>query len=205
MKTQISRNSYQKNKRYSGVYQQQGRMLTDADWNEMVDLLKGLLADTLVDVVGNGSPRAGAVSIADDRKIIPGDLYVDGVHATLPGNTNIEIDKQPDLPGYIPLPGTGEHEIYADVWERPVTCLEDGELRDAGLHGADTCTLTRTMLQVKLRPQPLVRGTLPFKGNGLLSLDVHTNLETSDPCDPCAGMVSADKGRVGNYLFRVEV
>ena len=184
-------------------------MLTDADWNEMVDLLKGLLADALVDVVGNGSPRVGAVSIdKDDRTIIPGDLYVDGIHAKLPklpGDTNIEISNQPDLPDYRKLPKKGIYIIYADVWERPVTCLEDGQLSDAGLHGADTCTRTQTMLQVKWRPELLLRGSLPNKGNGLLSLEVHTNLETSDPCDPCAGMGAADKGRVGNYLFRVEV
>ncbi len=35
MKTEISRDSHQPKKRYSGVYQQQGRMLTDADWNNL--------------------------------------------------------------------------------------------------------------------------------------------------------------------------
>ena len=32
MKTQTSRNSFDAVKRYSGVYQQMGRMFTDADW-----------------------------------------------------------------------------------------------------------------------------------------------------------------------------
>jgi len=205
MKTQISRNSHHNNKRYSGVYQQQGRMLTDADWNEMVDLLKGLLAESLVDVVGNGSPRAGAVTITGDRRIKPGDLYGDGVRAELLGNADIAADQQPDLPEYTPLPATGPYIVYADVWERSVTSLEDAGLRDAGLYGADTCTRTQTMLQIKWRPKEIVRRSLPQKGNVLLSLDLHSNLEAGDPCDPCAGLVTAGEGRVGNYLFRLEV
>ncbi len=35
-KSSISRDSFDGRKDYSAVYQQQGRMLTDADWNEMV-------------------------------------------------------------------------------------------------------------------------------------------------------------------------
>jgi hypothetical protein len=46
---------------------------------------------------------------------------------------------------------------------------------------------------------------IPQKGDALLYLDLHTNLEAGDPCDPCAGLVAADEGRVGNYLFLVEV
>jgi hypothetical protein len=206
MKTQISRNSHHKNKRYSGVYQQQGRMLTDADWNEMVDLLKGLMTEALVDVVGDGSPRTGAVSISNDRQIQPGDLYVDGMRAEVPGHAKFEAGNQPDFPGFQTLPATGPYVVYADVWERSVTSLEDFELRDAGLHGADTCTRTQTMLQVKWCSDATnPEADIPQKGDALLDLDLHTNLEAGDPCDPCAGLVAAGEGRVGNYLFRVEV
>ena len=38
MKTQISRDSFNSDKRYSGVYLQQGRMITDADWNEETEI-----------------------------------------------------------------------------------------------------------------------------------------------------------------------
>ena len=57
MKTQTSRNSFDPVKRYSGVYQQMGRMFTDADWNELSDLAKHRLADALTDVIGSGTPR----------------------------------------------------------------------------------------------------------------------------------------------------
>ncbi|MDY0188045.1 MAG: DUF6519 domain-containing protein, partial [Syntrophus sp. (in: bacteria)] len=95
MKTQISRDSFQPDKRYTGIHQQQGRMITDSDWNELVAICREQLTQALVDVVGNGSPRTGAVSVTADRKIQPGDLYVDGIRAELPGEMPIEAGDQP--------------------------------------------------------------------------------------------------------------
>ena len=181
-------------------------MLTDADWNELVNVLKEQMAQALVDVVGDGSPRTGAVSISNDRQINPGDLYVNGVRAEVPGLAKFEASEQPDFPGFQTLPATGPYVVYADVWERSVTSLENFELRDAGLHGADTCTRTQTMLQVKWCSKATnPEADIPQKGDALLYLDLHTNLEAGDPCDPCAGLIAAGEGRVGNYLFRVEV
>ena len=40
MKAQISRARQRRGKRYTRVSQQQGRMITDADWNELVERLK---------------------------------------------------------------------------------------------------------------------------------------------------------------------
>ncbi|WP_306533321.1 DUF6519 domain-containing protein [Geobacter sp.] len=206
MKTQISRDSFQPDKRYTGIHQQQGRVITDADWNELVAICREQLLQALADVVGNGSPRTGAVSITADRKIQPGDLYVDGIRAELPGSVPLVASAQPDLPGYPALPATGPYVVYADVWERAVTSLEDGTLRDPGLHGADTCTRTQTMLQVKSCPEAVNPETgIPKRGDATLSLSLHTNLEAGDPCDPCAGLIAAGKGRVGSYLFRLEV
>lgn len=205
MKTQISRDSFQPDKRYTGIHQQQGRILTDADWNELVAICREQLKQSLTDVVGNGTPRTGALAITANRRIQPGDLYVDGLRAELPGTVPFAANAQPDLPGYPALP-TGPYLVYADVWERTVTSLEDAKLRDPGLHGADTCTRTQTMLQVKTCPESVNPETaIPRRGNATLSLSLHTSLEAGDPCDPCAGLISAGQGRVGSYLFRLEV
>ena len=61
MKTQISRISHWPEKRYSGVYQQQGRMITDADWNELVELLKARVDGALADAVGSGTGQTRIV------------------------------------------------------------------------------------------------------------------------------------------------
>jgi Family of unknown function (DUF6519) len=204
MKTQISRDSFQPDKRYSGIYQQQGRMLTDADWNEQVGISREQLLQALLDVIGNGAPRIGAVAIRKDHKIQPGVLYVDGIRAEMPGLLPLGANEQPDLDEYPEFPATGSYTVYADIWERVVTALEDSRLRDEGLHGADTCTRTETMLQIKVCPF-LFSPAFPKCGDALLSLALQSNLETRDSCDPCAGLISVGKGRVGSYLFRLEV
>ncbi len=215
MKIEISRDSYQPEKRYSGVYQQQGRMLTDADWNELVEILKARLNDALKDVVGSkeggngGTPRHRALKIIKDSdaafKIQPGHVYVDGVLAQIPGGTNIPYDKQPDfpLPPILPV----NYILYADVWERSVTHLMDERLRDKGLHGADTCTRKQMMAQIKgcqddVDPEQSVKN--PPKGDAELTISLQQNNTQPDPCDPCAAVLGLES-KLGNYLFRVEV
>ena len=56
MKTQITRISHNPNKRYSGIYQQQGRMFTDSDWNELVEIIKQYIQESFKQTVGTGSP-----------------------------------------------------------------------------------------------------------------------------------------------------
>jgi hypothetical protein len=210
MKTQISRDSFDLAKRYSGVYLQQGRMIVDADLNELADIVKTRLAGALADAVGSGAPRVGALAIAKSGPtfvIQPGRVYADGVPARLDAAAPIALTDQADYRNPPALP-TNNLRIYADVWERPVTALEDNTLQDAGLHGADTATRSKTMLQVKwcnAAINPLDRnGPNPRHGNALLTLKLRLITAGADPCDPCAAEVAIDE-RIGNYLFRVEV
>ena len=215
MKTQRSRQSFDPAKRYSGVHQQQGRMFTDSDWNELSDLVQNRLSEVLQDVVGSGTPREDGLVVPDGaggHTLQWGRVYVDGITAEcmpvsledllLPFNYTRQLDF-PDAP---PFP-EDDYYLYLDVWERTVTFLEDAELRDPGLHGADTCTRTQTMAQVKWAPMDLdPRDQLinPPIGDALLSLELRQGQTSPDPCDPCAHEFQlADK--VGNYLFRVEV
>ncbi len=223
MKTEISRDSHQLEKRYSGVYQQQGRMLTDADWNELVEIIKGRLNDALKDVVGSkeggigGAPRHRALKIVEDGadafKIQPGHVYADGVAAQVPGDADIAYGAQPDFPSPPDLPDN--YVLYADVWERTVTHLMDERLRDEGLHGADTCTRKQMMAQVKWCPydtgnpanpdnDPEQSAKNPAKGDAELTITLLQKSTESDPCDPCAAQLDVES-KIGNYLFRVEV
>ncbi|HEX5687843.1 MAG TPA: DUF6519 domain-containing protein [Ideonella sp.] len=209
MKTQISRDTFDSSKRYSGVYLQQGRMIVDADVNEAADIAKTRLDAALGDVVASGAPRVGALSVARSGSTLvvnPGRLYVEGVPARLDAAGPLTITAQPDYRNP-PAFALGPLKIYADVWERPVSSLEDPAVQDAGLHGADTATRTRTMLQVKwctgdLNPlDPLLN---PSLGDARLTLKLISTLGEPDACDPCADEVSVDE-RIGNYLFRTEV
>ena len=213
MKTEISRDSHRPERRYSGVYQQQGRMLTDADWNELVEILKERLDDSLKDVVGNGSPLHRNVVDNDvsPPKLKWGYVYVDGIRASVrpDGNATLgadfEYEHQQDFPS--PPASPNDHVLYADVWERTVTYLMDERLRDKGLHGADTATRKQTLAQVKwcdLSVDPEQSTLNPAKGDAELSLTMLHKSTESDPCDPCADQLDVES-RTGNYLFRVEV
>ncbi len=217
MKTEISRDSHQPGKNYSGVYQQQGRMLTDADWNELVEIFKGRSNHFLKDIVGNagdsmgGTPRHRALkivknAISDPLAILPGYVYIDGMAAGIPGNTAIAYDEQVDFPGS-PQTVPNNCRVYVDAWERTVTHLTDARLRDVGLHGADTCTRKEVMAQIKLCPadiDPETSGTNPTQGDGELTVTLLKKTTQPDPCDPCADTLDVTS-TVGNYLFRVEV
>jgi hypothetical protein len=225
MKTEISRDSHQPEKRYSGVYQQQGRMLTDADWNELVDILKGRLNDALKDVVGNGSPlhRNVVNNEADPPKLKWGYVYVDGIQAVVRPDQiaalspDFDYGHQEDFPAPPDLPaaGAGDFIFYANVWERTVTPLMDERLRDKGLHGADTGTRKQTLAQVKWCPYDAADPAQPDndaetslknpgKGDARLSATLLQKNIEPDQCDPCASQLDV-ASVVGNYLFRIEV
>ncbi len=214
MKIQASRDSHRTDRRYAGVYQQQGRMITDADWNELMDIVIERRREALGDVIQNGVPRDGGLTIdsvlTSGVHIHPGHLYAGGTLARLPGNHSDAISylQQPDFPHAPDLPSAA-YKLYADVWDRPLTSLEDSNVRDAALHGADTCARTQTVVQIKwcdagLDPEKPADN--PTRGDAHLSLTLRRAQAVVDPCDPCAAQeLGDDPSQVGNYLFRVEV
>lgn len=218
MKTQISRDGFRADRRYSGVYQQQGRMITDRDWNELVDTLKSMLASSLSEVVGIGGPREGALRLSKSSpsaplRLIPGIAYVNGLRgavvSTVPFGSDCGFDQQVDYPAAPPLP-SGSYLIYLDLWERPVTALEDAGLRDPALHGADTTTRTQVMAQVKFQPLALaIKDPLPppaVSRSGSATLTVRfpqgSGESSADPCDP---RIEEIEEVGGDFLFRLEV
>src|SRR5262245_817582 len=85
MKADLTRSTFRKEKHYSGVRMQQGRVQLDADWNEQVDIDTHFDETTRSDVIGRcGVPvhdagfevtsLPGSVDIA----ISAGRAYVDG-------------------------------------------------------------------------------------------------------------------------------
>lgn len=227
MKNQVSRDSFHPARHYSGVYLQQGRMILDADWNELTDIEKARLVEALRDAISGtnttggaiagGAPRVGGLKLYADPdgsqniRLRPGVLYVEGVPARLEdarrdATKPLTPDNQADYP--IKADYTGQSlKLYADVWDRNVTALEQSDLLDAALHGADTAARSQTMLQVKWCANtldPFNEETNPPVGTAPLTLKLRLIASSGDPCDPCASQVKVDE-RLGNYLFRVEV
>ena len=174
MKGDFTRSTFNKNRHYSSVRWQQGRVHVDADWNEEMDILAHWDRTTRRDVIGlcggpagtdaDGNPLAGFLIDTSDGElhISPGRYYVDGL--LVENDADISILQQPHLP---PLPGTsladvlappdtelheGTYLAYLGVWERHITALEDPAIREVALGGPDTATRTQVIWQVKLVP-----------------------------------------------------
>jgi hypothetical protein len=157
-----------------GVLMQQGRVMLDADFNELVGIIDRRFRAETIDIIGRCIvPRetpdgfriqfvAGVLSIGRGR------LYAHGLLAENHGRPPIEFDpilaeprgtlpvpylEQPYLPNaseVSPLPdGAGPHLVYADVWQREVTHLEEPDLVEKAV-GVDTATRLQTVWQVKI-------------------------------------------------------
>jgi len=173
----ISRNGFDPRKHYTSVRMQQGRVLTDDDWNENERIDNEIERRTNVDVIGpNGSPdngfriKKGSVRTVDnviDFDILPGTYYPGGLRVELdtadPGQSSapqtFRTQKdwlQQDIDLYpVPNIGNGDEQydlVYLEAWQQPVTAVEDSELFEAALGGPDTITKIRNMARVKLQP-----------------------------------------------------
>jgi hypothetical protein len=180
MQGDFSRFSFDPHKHYTAVRMQQGRVQLDADWNEQVDILRYELETQLKDLIGAAGGPAGdlgfeiqlerakkeahdskeaeddsrrrppAASLAD-FEIGAGRYYVQGVRCE--NEHPLRFSRQPDFPGASLPEEASESErylVYLDVWQRHLTSIEDPDLREVALGGADTTTRTRTVWQVKL-------------------------------------------------------
>ena len=168
MKGDFTRFTFRKEKHYSGVLMQQGRVQLDADWNEQIEIQSNLTRTTTTDVIGPcGAPAGNAgfslTCTGSDILIGKGHYYVDGILCEN-DNEGISISKQDDLPADAVIVDNvrdctskplgqatpGKYIAFLDVWQRHVTALEDHGIREAALGEPDTATRAQTVWQVKL-------------------------------------------------------
>jgi hypothetical protein len=162
-------------------------------------------------VMGGDGTSAGA-----------GRFYGDGQAATKEAHGSYFT--QPELPLADPAAlapvAEGQHRIdwaYLDLWERPLSYVERPSLREVALEGADTCTRTQLVAQVRLlrgdavalanTPQAPSAAfeTLPRLGRGVLTTK-DKPAATLDPCaDPCEPVIAGPYLGEENRLFRVEI
>jgi hypothetical protein len=78
-----------------------------------------------------------------------GRYYIDGILCEV--NDDTAFSKQPDYPW--PKDKSlveGNFLVYADVWERHITYIEDDSIREVALGGPDTATRAKLVWQVKV-------------------------------------------------------
>jgi hypothetical protein len=210
-----TRFTFDPRKRYSGVQMQQGRVQLDADWNEAVEIIKQRVRTLALDSFGSvglpvqTTPDAFLIGFLDllppDLSIEPGRLYLDGWLAELFPDEGATYLSQPYLPDAPPLPAAGDIVAYLDVWEREVTYIEDPELLDVALSGADTTTRAQTIWQVKIESRDDAQcgmevGEPPSAGR--LTTEA---ISPPDPNDPCILPPQAGYRGLENRLYRVEI
>lgn len=230
MKLDISRDNNQPNNKaeqernYEGLLHQQGRVITDADWNEQYRIQREIRAELSRDLIGlTGAPRARAgfqltaVTGPDSQpnlNISAGHIYVNGAQLRLADD--VLYTQQPLLPGATLPDADGDYLAYLDVWRRGVTSLEDPRIREIALGGPETAGREQLIGQVKLLP--LADGdydaaSQPPEWTALLDtasesggrLTAQTIADQSTGGDVCA--MGARGGYTGtdNRLYRVEI
>jgi Family of unknown function (DUF6519)/Type VI secretion system/phage-baseplate injector OB domain len=154
MQGDFTRLTFRKEKHYSSVRKQQGRVDLDADWNEQIDIAAHRVETEASDVIGLcGAPKHNpgfkiSKGNGGDFTIGAGRFYVDGILCE--NEQQVSFTNQSDLPGITPIKDSGRYLVYLDAWQRHLTALDDAEIRDVALGGPDTATRTKTIWQVKI-------------------------------------------------------
>lgn len=214
MSGDYSRFTFDPVKRYSGVLMQQGRVQLDSDWNEEVDILRRRIRTLSLDAMGPvgvpylSLPDSFLIGLVagppSDLSIEPGRLYVDGLVAEVFEQEGATYLNQPFYPDPPPLPN-GDSVVYLDVWDREVTYIEDPELLDVALGGADTTARRQTVWQLRVEPRENAECGMPVgeePSAGRLTTEAVTPPAPDDPC-----LLPPESGYRGleNRLYRVEV
>jgi hypothetical protein len=167
----FTRDSFDRQNRFSRVLMQQGRVFLDADWNEqasiLLDYLRTLTSNLIGPWAGFGDgfkiqdlppdPPAGAKKATSNFWIWPGTYYIAG----LPCDNEAArlFSDQPGFPPFTPAnpgditelsTGTG-YLVYLDAWERHVTWFTDERIREVALGGPDTATRAQVVWQVRVQ------------------------------------------------------
>lgn len=203
-----TRFTHKPHKRYSAVLQQQGRVQLDSDWNEQAEILKRRIEILTMDVFGKCSvpisdpanELAFNITITgSDLLIGPGRMYVDGL--LVENLQSSSYLNQPFFPKPPAVPDIAHLLAYLDVWEREITYVQDRDLLEKALSGADTATRIQTVWQVRLMPGDCKKA-LPGPSAGRLSTRAVGTASSDDECviNPAGGYRGLE-----NRLYRVEI
>jgi hypothetical protein len=218
MKGDFTRFTFDPAKHYTTVRKQQGRVDLDADWNEAADIHSHLDATQSLDVIGEcGVPKntagfkIGIKPDGSDLVLSAGRFYVKGILCEVQNASYLHQPNLPNPPALAPLVGRTDL-VYLEVWKRHITALEDEDLLEPALGGADTATRLQTVWQVKVRPDVKTgdcKGDVgtwppvpPLDQRGRLSTKVTASSTTTSPC-----LIAPGGGYRGleNRLYRVEI
>lgn len=160
MKGDFARVTFDSTLHYSQVFQQQGRVMLEADWNEQAGIQLNLLRTLVADLVGpcwaagSGFQLAMAAKLPD-WTLTPGHFYADGILCV--NESACTFGTQPHLPTPDTIAGNDGSSgqpagfaLWLDVWERHVCALEAPALADIALDGIDTASRAQVIWQMRM-------------------------------------------------------
>ncbi|MFZ0869707.1 MAG: DUF6519 domain-containing protein [Rhodanobacter sp.] len=160
MKGDFARVTFDPTLHYSQVFQQQGRVLLEADWNEQASIQLHLLRTMVRDLVGPCWAVGQGFSIATqphvtDWQLSAGHFYADGILCV--NDAMCTLSTQP----YAPTPDDTVYggslvdppdsfALWLDVWERHLCAVEAPEISDTALNGVDTASRAQVVWQARM-------------------------------------------------------
>lgn len=227
----ISRDATDLRKHYDRVQMQQGRVLTDDDFNESERLDAEDSRRVRADVIGPaGSPDDGfgLKVVGGELTLSAGTFYVGGLRLELEKDEAFNLQKDWLQQGAnagekLSAPAGAQFDfVWLDVWQQPVSAVEDKELFEAALGGADTSARIRTMrrarvlsdvgdvdcadawaqLLTSLNSQGTINGDFELVPNASLKIEPDGTQGTDDLCSPPVngGYLGAE-----NQAIRVQI
>ena len=163
----ISRVGFDPKKHYSSVRMQQGRVLTDDDWNENERIDNEDRRRARIDIIGPyGTPDEGYLidnftqaGTSFDFSIEAGILYLGGLRFHHELETyRLQHDWLEQKPADYTIPALSANNltqsdlVYLEAWQQPVCAIEDSELFETALGGPDTTIRVRNMARVRIYP-----------------------------------------------------
>jgi hypothetical protein len=231
----LSRDSTDFRKRYDRMRVQQGRVVSDDDFNNAERLDEEDMRRTRVDVIGPvGSPDAGFLpknpavvggNITFD--LSAGALYLGGLRLDNPADERFHLQKDwlnfggadwPPAP-----PGPRIDLVWVEVWQQAVAAVEDSEKFEASLGSADTALNVRTMRRVHVAPgvgtddcaaawTAFLAGIAPTMGTLAPDMELVTNARLQvtfvalpDPGDLCSPALAGGYIGAENQAVRVQM
>ncbi|MBX3117493.1 MAG: hypothetical protein KF784_00390 [Fimbriimonadaceae bacterium] len=210
MKGDFTRISFDREKQFSSVRMQQGRVQLDADWNESEDIWLYRTRTEAEDTLGGAAmpidaPGYGITFSGGQFRIAAGRAYVDGI--LVENDTEDSYTNQPDFPGQT-LPAGNKLFFFLDVYERHITGVEDSDLLDVALNGLDTATRLRVLGRVWAIALPNNVNTCAqafSRVPGPTAARLRARAKTLDVTEACTVRPGSQYRRLENQLYRVEV
>src|SRR6266508_1258727 len=194
MKGDFSRFTFRPGKRYTSVRLQQGRVTLDSDWNEQAAIREDLERVRFEDIVGTSAvPCREAFSVrhrGNGLTLSAGRIYAGGLACELDEPTPLEQLLRNPL-----TPAAGRTDfLYLDAWERHLTAVDDPELLEPALGGADTTTRLKVAWRIGV-----------VEGVGISSCSDAASLLPQQPNGLMSAAAPGGYKGAENRLYRVEI